>query len=120
MQHQPTDFETFSASQRRRMHRQMSAKGDASKQAAVQTALLIEAIDEAFATLPSPSSEKKPADDAGQQPAGELRTETSSLADMLAAQLKDLDQQRGRLARLLSQIEDASLDTPIGMQDAGR
>jgi len=74
------------------------------KSGADETAQLIEAIDEAFATLPYSAPEKPQAKDAAMHQSTDLRHQTDSLAGLLAVQLKELDQQRGRLAHLLDQI----------------
>jgi hypothetical protein len=94
------------AARRRRIGRKSFATDAARKQAAEQTAVLIEAVDEAFAALPYPVQDKQQSDDAAGNQAADLKSHTNSLADLLSTQLQDLDRQRGRLARLLAQIDD--------------
>jgi len=108
MIHQPIELgiPLAAESRRRRARRKPLATDAARTEAAGKTAVLIEAIDEAFATLPYSVHDKKQADAAGRDQGTDLKRHTDSLADLLAGQLKDLDQQRGRLARLLAQIDD--------------
>jgi hypothetical protein len=107
MLHQPIELGIPSAAEarRRRFGRKQPITDADRKQAADRTAVLIDAIDEAFATLPYPAQDKKRSDSASPDSAADLRHQTDSLAGMLASQLKDLDAQRGRLARLLAQID---------------
>jgi hypothetical protein len=72
--------------------------------AAVESTRLIDAIDEAFAGLPVAEQEKSQSTSDTKSLSADLRHQTDSLAGLLAIQLQELDQQRGRLATLLNQI----------------
>lgn len=90
---------------RRRFGRKAIATDVARKAAAEQTAVLVEAVDEAFASLPYPAQDNKQSDATSSGQEADLKCQTDSLADLLATQLKELDQQRGRLAQLLAQVD---------------
>jgi Lon protease-like protein len=72
--------------------------------AAEETTQLIDAIDEAFAALPESAQPKSENEEAAKHQAADLHQQTNSLASLLAMQLQELDQQRGRIAQLLDQI----------------
>lgn len=110
MIHQPIELRIPSTAKAR--HRRYDSKpfGDdaAQNKAAERTALLAEAVDEAFATLPHRAPDKKQTVSVGGEQAAELGRHTDSLANLLASQLKELDHQRGRLTQLLAQIDDCA------------
>jgi len=95
---------TAKARDRRRGRRAVAA-GSARQEAAAQTAVLIEAIDEAFATLPGPVQDQKKVGTPAENQATDLGRQTDMLAGLLSAQLRELDEQRIRLSGLLSQID---------------
>lgn len=148
MQHEPMELSMSSATdeqpassrvRRWRRGRKRRAADKHPPAAEDRSALLVEAIDEAFATLPrrpqdANRQETAPTDattarqvtpppsqhfssqaGAATQPstmpvgANARRHETNQLAVQLAAQLEELDRQRERLARLVQQIDSRTM-----------
>lgn len=111
MLHQPIelDIPSAAAARRRQRGRRTIAADSARQEATAQTAVLIEAIDEAFATLPCLSQDQTHADTVAKDSTTDLGRHTDMLAGLLSGQLRELDEQRIRLADLLSQIDSRAL-----------